>query len=282
MYDLPSLYVGSNVLFSFMHDGKDFTVDLSEDFYGQNFWERVSKSEYEPDTLDFLRRNCDQKTIFMDVGAANGAMTLVAASLGAEVFSYEPDPLMNRVLTRNVNLNPNVNEKIKISNCALAAKKGEIEFSKGSNSSVLSSIVFSGNRDERETKIKISAISDELKSLYKGGSQIVIKMDIEGAEWGILRDHTTLESLNTYEVKMLLAVHPGFHRPHKKFLPGINRFSFEIWRMRNFIEAYNLFSGLSKVATIKRTNLNPVISAKMFAALCLAGYLEFIIEFNSN
>jgi FkbM family methyltransferase len=269
------------VLFSFVYDGKDFTVDLSEDFYGQNFWERISKSEYEPDTLDFLRRNCDQETIFMDVGAANGAMTLIAASLGAEVFSYEPDPLMNRVLSRNVNLNPKISKKIKVSNKALAAKNGETEFSKGSNSSVLSSIVFSGNRDERETKIQISAVSDELKSLYKSGVQIVIKMDIEGAEWGILRDHTTLQSLHTHKVKMLLAVHPGFHRPHKRVFPGITRVSLEIWRIRNIIESYKLFSALSKVATIKRTNLNPVVNAKNFAAMCLAGYHEFIIEFNS-
>ena len=280
MYNPISLYVGSNVLFSFVYDGKDFTVDLSEDFYGQDFWDRISKSEYEPDTLDFLRRNCDQETTFMDVGAANGAMTLVAASLGSKVFSYEPDPLMNRVLRRNVDLNPNINDKIKVSNCALAAKEGETEFSKGSNSSVLSSIVFSGNRNERETKIKISALSDELKSLYKSGSQIVIKMDIEGAEWGILRDQATLQSLHTHKVKMLLAVHPGFHRPHKKIFPGINRVSFEIWRMKNFIESYRLFTELSKVATVKRTNLNPVINAKMFAAMCLADYLEFIIDFN--
>ena len=187
---------------------------------------------------------------------------------------------MNRVLRRNVDLNPNINDKIKVSNCALAAKEGETEFSKGSNSSVLSSIVFSGNRNERETKIKISAISDELKSLYKSGSQIVIKMDIEGAEWGILRDQATLQSLHTHKVKMLLAVHPGFHRPHKKIFPGINRVSFEIWRMKNFIESYRLFTELSKVATVKRTNLNPVINAKMFAAMCLADYLEFIIDFN--
>jgi FkbM family methyltransferase len=282
MYNSISIYVGSNVLFSFVYDGKDFTVDLSEDFYGQNFWERVSKSEYEPDTLDFLHRNCDQETTFMDVGAANGAMTLVAASLGAEVFSYEPDPLMNRVLTRNVELNPKINKKIRINNCALSAKKGETEFSKGSNSKVLSSIVFSGNRDERDTKIKINAISDELNALKRSGSQIVIKMDIEGAEWGILRDPVTVQSLHKHSVIMLLAVHPGFYRPHKKIFPGVTRVSFEIWRIRNFIESYKLFTGLSKVATIKRTNLNPVISAKMFAALCLAGYLEFIIEFNSN
>jgi FkbM family methyltransferase len=270
------------VLFSFKYGGREFTVNLLEDFYGKDFWDRVSKSEYEPDTLDFLRRNCAEGTIFMDVGAANGAMTLIAASLGARVYSYEPDPLMYRVLRRNVELNKELSKRINVSNYALSAKKGEIKFSKNSNANVLSNIVFSGNRSEPDTKVSISAISDELNQIDTGLEQILVKMDIEGAEWGILRDQTSLQSLSLHKIKMLLAVHPGFHRPHKKFMPGINRVSFEVWRLKNYIEAYRLFLSLSRVATIKRTNLNPVISARMFAVLCLAGYLEYVIDFKSN
>jgi 2-polyprenyl-3-methyl-5-hydroxy-6-metoxy-1,4-benzoquinol methylase len=87
MYTQGIRNVRGKVLFSFMYGGREFTVNLSEDFYGKDFWDRVSKSEYEPDTLDFLRRHCTQGTIFMDVGAANGAMTLIAANLGARVYS---------------------------------------------------------------------------------------------------------------------------------------------------------------------------------------------------
>jgi FkbM family methyltransferase len=189
---------------------------------------------------------------------------------------------MNRVLRRNIELNSELSKRIKVSNDALSSKKGEIEFSKNSNSNVLSNIVFSGNRSERDTKVKVSAISEVLGQLDTGAEQILIKMDIEGAEWGILRDQTSLQSLSLHKVKMLLAVHPGFHRPHKKFMPGINRVSFEFWRLRNYVEAYKLFLDLSKVATVKRTNLNPVISARMFAVLCLAGYLEYVIDFKTN
>ena len=140
LYTSLNSYVGGVVLHSFRYNGEAFTVELQNDFYGSDYWDRVSKSEYEPDTLDFLKRNCTPGTIFMDVGAANGAMTLIAASLGATVFSYEPDPLMFSVTAKNVSLNPNANRRVELINRALSANDGELNFSKGSNSNVLTDL----------------------------------------------------------------------------------------------------------------------------------------------
>ena len=264
---------------SFNFGNQEFTVDLEEDFYGKDFWERISNSEYEPDTLDYLRRHCNDKTTFMDIGAANGAMTLLSASFGSYVFSYEPDPMMFRVLSRNVSLNLNLNNKIVLSNNALSATSGEIEFSRGSNSKVLSDIVFSEIHKNSNRKIQVKALSEEVDKVHRDGTQLVIKMDIEGAEWGILSDADTLRSLQSHGAQMLLAVHPGFYRPHKKLFPGFNRLSLEIWRTRNYFEARRFFSKLEKFAKVKRTNLNPVINSRMFAVMCLAGYHEFVINF---
>lgn len=265
--------------YSFTFENKSFSVDLQEDFYGQNFWERISRSEYEPDTLDFLRRHCNHETTFMDIGAANGAMTLLSASFGSHVFSYEPDPMMFRVLSRNVKLNPDLNQRILLSDTALAAKHGEIDFSRGSNSRVLSDIVFSEAHKYSDKKVKVNALSDEIEKIHGNKTKLVIKMDIEGAEWGILSDESTLDCLHKHNAKMLLAVHPGFYRPHKKLFPGFNRLSLEIWRLRNYFEARNFFSKLERYASVKRTNLNPVINSKMFAVMCLAGYHEYVIDF---
>lgn len=267
------------MLHSFQYDGKAFTIELQNDFYGSGYWDRVAKSEYEPDTLDFLKRNCEPGTTFMDVGAANGAMTLIAASLGATVFSYEPDPLMFRVTAKNVSLNPNAKGRVELINSALSANEGELNFSKGSNSQVLTDIVFSGNRSEDSFKVAINSISDEISRIHKDGSPLVIKMDIEGAEWGILSDPESLKTFANHKAIILLAVHPGFHRPHKKIAPVINRTLFEIWRAQNYFEAKNLFSNISQYASIKRTNLNLISSPNVFAGLCLVGYHEFVIEF---
>jgi FkbM family methyltransferase len=267
------------VQYSFNFENKSFSVDLQEDFYGQNFWERISRSEYEPDTLDFLRRHCSNESTFMDIGAANGAMTLLSASFGAHVFSYEPDPMMFRVLGRNVKLNPDLNTRILLSETALAAKNGEIDFSRGSNSRVLSDIVFSEAHKYSNKKIQVNALSEEIEKIHINNTKLVIKMDIEGAEWGILSDEDTLGCLQKHGAKMLLAVHPGFYRPHKKLFPGFNRLSLEVWRLRNYFEARRFFSKLGRYASVKRTNLNPVINSKMFAVMCLAGYHEYVIDF---
>lgn len=270
------------MLHSFQYNGEAFTVELQDDFYGPDYWDRVSRSEYEPDTLDFLKRNCGQGTTFMDIGAANGAMTLIAAKLGSSVFSYEPDPLMYRVTKQNVSLNAFSVGSVTLINRALAAKDGELSFTKGSNSNVLSDIVFSGNRSEENLKVAINSISSEVAKIHNVGTKLIIKMDIEGAEWGILSDLPTLRTLAEHQATMLLAVHPGFHRPHKKIAPVIDRLFFEIWRARNYFEAKSLFTKLSQFATVKRTNLNPISNPKMFAGLCLVGYHEFVIEFNKK
>ena len=75
-------------------------VDLNGDYYGKDFWDRVSNRRYEPDTIGFIEDNCDVNTDFMDIGAANGAMTLIAASTGARVSSYEPDPKIFQVVKK--------------------------------------------------------------------------------------------------------------------------------------------------------------------------------------
>jgi DnaJ-domain-containing protein 1 len=39
-----------------------------------------------------VSKNSNPEVDFMDIGAANGAMTILAALQGARVKSYEPDP----------------------------------------------------------------------------------------------------------------------------------------------------------------------------------------------
>ena len=282
LYAYYPIQLGATVQHSLNFGNQEFTVDLDEDFYGKAFWDRISKSEYEPDTLDFLRRNCDQKTTFMDIGAANGAMTLISAGFGANVFSYEPDPMMFRVLSRNVHLNPSIKNRIMLSDNALSVKDSEIDFSRGSNSKILSDIVFSEEHKNSNQRIQVKALSSEIEKVHLSGTQLVIKMDIEGAEWGILSDEITLRALKSHSAKMLLAVHPGLYRPHKKLFPGFNRISLEIWRLQNYFEARRFFSKMANFASITRTNLNPVPNSKMFAEMCLADYLEFVVNFGEK
>jgi hypothetical protein len=130
-------------------------------------------------------------------------------------------------------------------------------------------------------KINVKSLSGVLNGIAKvhKNSSIFIKMDIEGAEWKIFNDFSTLKALKKYHVKVLLAVHPGFYRPPRKSISGISRLNLEIFRIRNFLESYKTFKNISKYASISRTNLNRVGSATKFSLLIESGYHEFIIEF---
>jgi predicted RNA methylase len=90
------------------------TVDLSNDHYGASFWKKMALNEYEPDTTNFITTRCSEMTDFMDIGAANGAMTLLAATKNSRVRSYEPDPRIFSVLTKNVAINKHLNKQISI------------------------------------------------------------------------------------------------------------------------------------------------------------------------
>lgn len=106
-------------------ENQSIRINVSNDYYGVDFWKSVEASKYEPDTLDFIRRRTDKESDFMDIGAANGAMTLIAAIQGARVIAYEPDPQIRKVLQRNVELNDQ-NWNISISGAAISNFNGKL------------------------------------------------------------------------------------------------------------------------------------------------------------
>jgi hypothetical protein len=109
--------------------------------------------------------------------------------------------------------------------------------------------------------------------------KLVIKMDIEGAEWKTLGNPHVLQSLNAHNATLLLAVHPGFAKPMPKWATRI-LISRIPWLINQFNDSLNLYNNLSKHAEILRTNHNPVLNRFKFAMLIIAGYHEYIIRFN--
>ena len=90
----------------------NFTVNEQNELYGEEFWNRVAKRNYEPDVLDLITRYVDSDTIFFDIGAGTGVYSLISASLGSTVVAYEPIFKYFRELEVNINLNNKLREKI--------------------------------------------------------------------------------------------------------------------------------------------------------------------------
>jgi FkbM family methyltransferase len=258
----------------------EFKIESDGDHYGQEFWTTLQNRLWEPDTLDFLEREITPETILFDIGAANGSMSLIGASLGAQVIAYEPNPTVHQVCKINIELNPLLGKLINLKLAAVSNVAGNLTFEFGRNSAVITDISV-GIHEDKETLIPILSLKSELENLADSRKKILIKMDIEGAEFAILHDQLSLKAMSDCRAKLLLAIHPGFYRPirNSKILRG---FRSKIFILRNFLEAVRLFSEISEYAKVYRTNLNPVKSSRIFGLLVVAGYHEFIMDFNAR
>lgn len=57
-----------------------------------DFWPMYDRGEWEPETREVLERFLGPGTVFIDIGAWIGPVSLWALDLGAFVHAYEPDP----------------------------------------------------------------------------------------------------------------------------------------------------------------------------------------------
>jgi len=179
-----------------------------------------------------------------------------------------------------VEMNSEYSKLIHLNHTAISIQQAEIEFAMGSNPEILSDILFR-HQDFEKSTTKVVSLAKELNRLAKVDSALVVKMDIEGAEFIILNDESTLSELTKHNSKLLLAIHPGFNRVYEK--SRIHRkISEKRWRIKNINESRKLFRNISKYAKVSRTNLNPVHDEFIFSRLVDAGYHEFILDFDSS
>ena len=257
----------------------EFSLDPDIDYYGDSYWQRVSGKTYEPDTMVFLENNLNSTTDFVDVGAATGAMSIIAGKLGARVLSFEAVPRVCKIAQSHIDSNPDIAGRIILRNKAISSLPGTLELGKNSDPKVLAIISNEEPTDSEKSTVEIVSLIDELDSFHQKEYKLVIKVDIEGAEWKLLSDKKTLEGLSRHEAKVLLAIHPGFNRPFKVLPIGMTFFTKKYWQFQNLVVAFELFRTLLKVATIQRTSLDKIHSPKKCVLLMFGGYFEFILDF---
>jgi FkbM family methyltransferase len=254
-----------------------FRVELSNDFYGNAFWEKIESGAYEPDTMSFLQNFVNDKSDFIDAGVANGAISIISALQGARVLGYEAMPGICSVAIKNIELSK-MNSVVEIRNRAISNHEGIMSLAYESDPTILSSITFSSHEDQ-EVKIHVDSLSRVINQFHDSTRNLIIKIDIEGAEWKLLSDYQTIETLRAHKAVVLLAIHPGFHRPFRKLPLGLTFISKYLWHIRNAIECIQIFKSVASNGRILRTNLDLVRSPKRVVALMFGGCHEFILDF---
>jgi len=257
----------------------EFNLDPEIDYYGDGYWQRVASKTYEPDTKVFLENNLNSATDFVDVGAATGAMSIIAGKLGSRVLSFEAVPRVYDIARSHLDCNPTIANQIMLRNNAISSHPGTLELGKNVDSKVLASISNEEPTNAERATVGVVSLIDEIGLFHRQDNRLVIKVDIEGAEWKLLSDKETLRGLVRHKALVLLAIHPGFSRPFKVLPLGMTFLTKKYWQLQNLFIAYFFFRRLLKIASIQRTSLDKIHSPKKCVLLMFGGYFEFIVNF---
>jgi FkbM family methyltransferase len=269
-----------NVKFSFIPI--EFKVNLANDGYGLRFWQNVSSGNYELDIFSLISKYATNRNVFVDVGAANGALSIFAAKLGYEVISIEPNRDVFQVLESNINLNKEIENRIQLRNAILVSREDLGNVSDAFKKGLLTEITRSGSSKSAFTDSELIDIASVLRSHDK--SRFLMKLDIEGAEWRLFKCSSFLKTTRIHDVIMIVALHPGLNRPleiilKKRRLMFFPRKSF--WRVLVIKDVIQFYFRIRNF-NLYRTNGVMVSNVFDFIALVVGGCHEYVIVPNTS
>ena len=118
----------------------------------------------------------------IDIGANVGDTAIYFANKGYEVIALEPLPHIYEIAKENINLNPELKDKIILSNKACSCKKGEITINYNEADTGGAS-EFSKN----VSKVQVEAVTIDDIIKKCGINPAVLKLDCEGCEANIIK-----------------------------------------------------------------------------------------------
>ena len=170
------------------------------------YWNSVAAGSWEPTTLDVINKLQSGET-FIDCGGWIGALTLAAASKGANVVVYEPNPIAATMLQNNIDINPGFDELVTVKQQALNTYSGKTKLF---NSKVLG---FNNSRStltvQEGLEIEVPSVSiKEALTSDRWSDATLVKLDVEGTEFQILPD--LCEHLKNRSIALLVEFHPTY------------------------------------------------------------------------
>lgn len=189
--------------------GSSFSVETDTH---SKFWSKLDRGVWEPSTVAAIQHLVQPGTAFIDIGGWIGPTTLLSASLGARVLTFEPDPVAHQKLMINLQANPELQPSITVLNAAASSRDGKLElFSRAfgdSQSSVFDRIQRKdGIKDDMQSTIVNSVdIRPLIDDFVVDSSSVVVKIDIEGGEYSLFP--AIADYLMQKDATVLLSTHP--------------------------------------------------------------------------
>ena len=144
---------------------------------------------YEEGEVGKLIELCKEQCIFADIGANIGLFSLAIAHACPQikVFSFEPDRSIAGEFEKNLNLNKHLTNRIDIIKSAVADIEGNLFFQRSKSFWDNGYPGSEGRISGSKTSYLVSSLRLDSFFLKKGRCPDVVKIDVEGAEYRVLK-----------------------------------------------------------------------------------------------
>jgi FkbM family methyltransferase len=144
---------------------------------------RMQRGEFEQHETRLLQRLAPEIDVFVDVGANIGYYVCLMRSLGKQVVAVEP--LRQNLDYLIMNVLENGWADVELLPVGLADRTGLVEmYGGGTGASLIPQ--WSGASTNLHRTIPVSTLDDVVGTRF-GGRRVLVKVDVEGAELGVLR-----------------------------------------------------------------------------------------------
>lgn len=161
-----------------------FVVSIARDwaFFIEN-WKGWETGDLERELFSFVSGNGRSDHVFLDVGAWIGCVTLLAARKFSRVYAFEADPVSVEDLRENIRLNQLDNVVVVPKFVADSGGSRTLYSMHSGNNSGSSMFHVDGKTSWEVESIRLDEF---ITGNIDEGAPIVLKMDIEGAEYAVL------------------------------------------------------------------------------------------------
>jgi len=166
---------------------------------------------WEPDLTAYIRRRLKPGGVFIDVGANVGYYSLEAARLlGPEgrVVAIEPAPWILRALRHNLRLN-DAADRVRVVDRAVGGRAGTVELYAGPEKNIGLTTTVAGRGFRQRAVVDAAPLGALLDPRERRGASI-IKIDVEGAEAGVLDGIVGLLPELPDDVDLLIELSPAW------------------------------------------------------------------------
>ena len=232
------------------------------------FWRKVGERRWETDTFEFIDRHVTADTVFVDIGAWIGPISLYAAPVAGKVIALEPDPVAWASLQANVALNGG---PVELWHTALGLAPGELELfaADGFGRSVTSAL---GAPGAQSIKVPVRTFDDLAAAV--GDGPCAVKIDVEGYEYPLFE--ALMAFVMARRAPLHLSLHPRNQADAGRAERGLWGARLDAWR-RTWAMIERL-QGLGR-ATSCRTG-RPVTRGELFRLIVLRSRPKnFSVEF---